>query len=40
LTFELDMKTLIVLDNEKAKQSTREILDVHAIPSNKSKNLS
>lgn len=39
LTFELDMKTLVVLDNEKAKQSTREILDVHAIPSDKSKNL-
>ena len=40
LTFELDMKTLVVLDNEKAKQSTKEILDVHAIPSNKSKILS
>ena len=35
LTFELDMKTLIVLDRKKATKSTQEILEMHAIPSAK-----
>ena len=39
LTFELDMRTQIVLDAKEAKKSTQDILNIHAIPSDRSKNL-